>query len=194
MLSRCTVWLQSQLCMQMDYSTTWYMLTVYGRNIYLAWWYLFLRLPWDGFKSFKEWVRLRKIYQKQRLVGTVSPFFYMLAQSFLLFSTFEAWSYCFLYGKVFATSVPQPQLVRSIQSLWTNSLGRSSWWQHRITPSYYLFKQFLINVLSVNTSHSLWLTISLKAGMIFSYPHITDKSFHSFCTEKKYLLGYISLI
>ena len=40
-------------------------------------------------KSFKEWVGLRKIYHKQRLVGTVSPFFYMLSQNFLLFSTSE---------------------------------------------------------------------------------------------------------
>ena len=34
------------------------------------------------------------------------------------------------------------------------------------TTSYYLFKQFLINVLSVNILDSLGLTISLKAGMI----------------------------
>lgn len=75
--------------MQMDYSTTWCMLTVYDRNIYLAgdicfWDFLEMIL-----KSFKEWVGLRKIYHKQRSVSTVSPFFYMLSQNFLLFSTFE---------------------------------------------------------------------------------------------------------
>ena len=42
------------------------------------------------FKSFKEWVGLRKIHHKQRLVSTEYPVFFMLSQNFLLFSTFEA--------------------------------------------------------------------------------------------------------